>query len=121
MVGYFEIPVADLDRAVAFYGHVFQVALARTEIHGHPMALFPDLNQPGRITGALAAGSPYTPADAGVLIYIAVESIHRTLTRIDEMGGTCVFPRTSAGDFGFVAEFIDSEGNRIALLEPSTA
>ena len=30
-------------------------------------------------------------------------------------GGQILYPKTSNGDLGFVAEFKDSEGNRIAL------
>ena len=30
-------------------------------------------------------------------------------------GGNILYPKTSVGDLGFVAEFEDSEGNRIAL------
>jgi predicted enzyme related to lactoylglutathione lyase len=117
MIGYFEIPVSDLDRAMAFYSAVLDVSFERTEIHGHPMALFPDVHQPGRVSGALASGHPYSPADAGVLVYLAVSSISAALERIEQLGGRCVFPKTSTGDFGYVAEFIDSEGNRIALME----
>jgi len=38
---YFEIPVADLDRAVHFYRTVFGYEFTRQAIDGNEMALFP--------------------------------------------------------------------------------
>jgi predicted enzyme related to lactoylglutathione lyase len=42
-------------------------------------------------------------------------NINETLKRAVENGGQLLYPKTSIGDLGFVAEFQDSEGNRIAL------
>lgn len=55
-VCYFEIPVVDLERAIAFYRTVFGFEFERRSIDGHEMALFPRAdNQPGA-SGALAKG-----------------------------------------------------------------
>ncbi|WP_425291280.1 VOC family protein [Cohaesibacter gelatinilyticus] len=40
-VFYFEIPVIDMDRAVAFYESVFGFNLKRKVVDGYEMALFP--------------------------------------------------------------------------------
>jgi predicted enzyme related to lactoylglutathione lyase len=121
LVAYFEIPVTDLDRAERFYTAVFGYAFQRAEIDGHPMALFPDSTHPGRITGALVLGESYTPGRAGARLYFAVERIDAVLARALEHGGRTLYPKTDIGENGFVAEFEDSEGNCIALLEPHIA
>ena len=115
LVGYFEIPVSDLERAIAFYEHVFECELERTVIDGHPMALFPDAAGEGSITGALAHGESYVPSRDGARVYFAVDDIDAILARVRELGGEILYPKTAVGEWGFVAEFADSEGNRIAL------
>ncbi len=118
-VSYFEIPVKDIKRAMAFYERVLLTDFELTEIDGHPMALFPfDKAAPG-ITGALASGQSYEPGRQGVRIYFGVSDIDATLRRAVEAGGKVLYPKTSIGEHGFVAEFQDSEGNTIAIRSPS--
>lgn len=117
-VSYFEIPVADMDRAIEFYEAVFAVSLERTVIDGHDMALFPfDENGPG-VSGALAKGDSYVPSRSGTRVYFSVESIDKTLDKAISKGGRIAYPKTSVGDL-WVAEFEDSEGNQIALSSPN--
>lgn len=114
-VGYFEIPVLDLDRATTFYEAAFGEALERSEIDGHPMAFFPfDPDAPG-ITGALAQGDSYAPGAQGARIYFKVDDIDATLHRVEAAGGRTAYPKTPVGQYGWVAEFEDSEGNLIGL------
>lgn len=116
-VNYFEVPVVDLERAIAFYRHVLGVELELTEIDGNEMALFPDAE--GGPNGALAKGESYAPSLDGTRIYFAVADIEGTLTRAVERGGEVLYPTTAIGEHGFVAEFRDCEGNRIALSAPA--
>lgn len=112
---YFEIPASDLNRAVRFYEAVFEVALERRIIDGYEMALFPWQEQAPGITGALVKGDVYVPAKAGPILYFASENIDGTLQRAVAAGGKVLYPK-KAVDAGIeVAEFEDSEGNRIAL------
>jgi len=109
-----EIPVTDLPRAVDFYGHVFGVELEITDIDGNAMALFPEVAG-GGASAALAKGESYVPSIDGTRVYFSVQSIEMTLERAIAKGGTELYPKTSIGKLGFVAEFRDCEGNRIAL------
>lgn len=115
IVSYFEIPVTDLDRAIAFYERVFGMTLERTEIDGNAMALFPAADDGKTIAGALGHGESYIPSRDGTRVYFAVDDIDETLARVRELGGNILYPRTEIGEWGAVAEFEDSEGNRIAL------
>ncbi len=54
----------------------------------------------------------------GSRIYLHTASIDETLKLVIENGGQVEYPKTSIGDLGWVAEFIDTEGNRIALHSP---
>ena len=114
-VVYFEIPVNDLDRAAKFYTSVFGFKFDREIIDQNEMALFPFTDSEKGISGALAKGEIYKPTQEGVLIYFATDEIDHTLSLAIENGGRMLYPKTSNGDLGDVAEFEDSEGNRIAL------
>jgi predicted enzyme related to lactoylglutathione lyase len=115
-VTYFEIPVTDLDRATRFYEAVFECKLERKTIDGHPMALFPFADgQPGA-SGALAQGDVYKPTHSGAILYFQTPNAAETLKRANAQGARTLFPVTDVG-VAIVAEFEDSEGNRIALQQ----
>jgi predicted enzyme related to lactoylglutathione lyase len=114
---YFEIPVTDLDRAMKFYSSVFNCEFSKEEIHGNEMAFFPFNGEKSGITGALAKGEIYKPSTSGSLIYLSTNNVEKTLEKIKTLGGEILFPKTAAGEYGYVAEFKDLEGNRIALFE----
>lgn len=114
-VVYFEIPVNDVNRAIRFYKAVFSFDFEQEIIDGNQMALFPFNDKSKGISGALAKGEIYKPTNNGVLIYFKTNNIDQTLKLAVKNGGKILYPKTSNGDLGFVAEFQDSEGNRIAL------
>jgi predicted enzyme related to lactoylglutathione lyase len=85
------------------------------EVDGNHMAFFPYAEgQPGA-SGALAYGSSYQPGMAGVRIYFTVENIDVTLSMALQEGASLIYPITEVPSYGWVAEFIDTEGNCIAL------
>ena len=105
---YFEIPVTDLDRAILFYTDVFGYPLERVEIDGNEMALFPSSDKASGIAGALARGEGYRPGKQGSRIYFSVISIEDTLHKVNSASGRVLYPKTSVGELGSVAEFEDS-------------
>ena len=50
---------------------------------------------------------------------VQTESIDRTLKAIETGGGKIVTPKHSIGEWGFMADFSDPEGNVISLWEKS--
>ena len=117
-VSYFEIPVADMARAVRFYEAVFEIDLERQQIDGYDMVLFPFAPGAQGASGALAKGDVYVPAKTGPILYFGVADIDAVLARAAANGGKILYPKKDVGAFGSVAEFEDSEGNRIALHTP---
>lgn len=115
-VVYFEIPVADLDRASAFYEAVLGYKLTRQTIDGYAMALFPAADGAGA-SGALAQGDVYVPAKTGPIVYFGVDDIEAVQARAVAQGGKLLLKKQPAGDAIFVGEIEDSEGNRIGLSE----
>jgi predicted enzyme related to lactoylglutathione lyase len=115
-VVYFEIPVHDIERAVKFYETVFNFDFYKENIDNNEMALFPFAEENSGISGALAKGEIYKPTKDGVVIYFKTENIAQTLKLVLANGGQILYPETDNG-IGFVAEFEDTEGNRIALYQ----
>lgn len=112
---YVEIPVTDMDRAMAFYTSVFGFDFERQELDGYDMALFPLTEGAPGVTGALAKGDVYVPSKNGAIIYFGVDDIDAVLQRATANGGSVLYAKKDVGAFGTVAEIADSEGNRIAL------
>lgn len=117
-VVYFEIPVTDIKRAKQFYTAVLGFTFTDEVIDNYEMALFPFASDASGITGALAKGDVYKPTNNGVLIYFKTDDIDTALQLAVQHGGKVLYPKTINASYGVaVAEFEDSEGNRIALQQ----
>jgi len=115
---YFEIPVNDLKRAVGFYKNVFNFQFEEEIIDEYEMALFPFYDNEMGISGALAKGDVYKPTTDGVIIYFRTDDIDESLRNVISQKGEILYPVTKNEKYKFlVAEFLDSEGNRIALQQ----
>ncbi len=112
-----EIPVNDMERAIRFYEMVFQLKLQPMDFGGLQMAWFPNAGNdvPGA-TGTLIKQESYVPSQEGPLVYFHSDNVQNELDRIEEAGGSIDQPKTQISEeHGFMAVFMDSEGNRIAL------
>ncbi|WP_187269568.1 VOC family protein [Flagellimonas hymeniacidonis] len=117
MVGWFEIPVVDMKRAKTFYDKVFQIEIQIQDFSGTLMGWFPWAEGKPGANGSLIQHEGYKPSNTdGVLIYFASEDVQKELDRIEAAGGKVLKPKTQISpEIGFMAVFLDSEGNRIAL------
>jgi predicted enzyme related to lactoylglutathione lyase len=115
IANWFEIPVMDLERATKFYEKVFDVKLTTEEMNGMTLAMFPfEQKMPGA-AGALVKASSYEPSHAGSVVYFSVSDVDETLRRAVAYGGKILMPKTAIGQYGFIAQYEDTEGNRLAL------
>jgi hypothetical protein len=119
VVGWFEIPVNNMERAIKFYETVLDIRLSR-HIHGPiDMAWFPDKENGKLSPGSLVFNEKaYVPSINGVLIYLTAFSgdLSVELEKVEKAGGKILRTKTKISeDFGYMALIIDSEGNRIAL------
>jgi predicted enzyme related to lactoylglutathione lyase len=80
------------------------------------MAVFPADGDEMVVHGALVQGEHHVPGAAGPLVYLnAGDDLSAPLARVEGAGGKIVQPRTAIGPHGFMAIFLDTEGNRLAL------
>ncbi len=117
VIGWVEIPAADLDRAKKFYETIFETELQNMELgNGLKMAMFPV--KEGGVSGALCEHKDfYKPSHDGALVYLNADpDLQRVLDRIKKQGGNELVPKTQISEeYGYMAVFEDSEGNRVAL------
>ena len=61
-------------------------------------------------------GPNYEPTDKGTIIYLnGGEDLQPALERVAKAGGKIILPKTSLGQNGFMAHFLDTEGNKMGL------
>ncbi|HTX87390.1 MAG TPA: VOC family protein [Bacteroidales bacterium] len=119
VVGWFEIPVADMDRAVKFYETVFGFRLNRHLLGPLDMAWFPaEATWMGSAGSLVCLPQQYKPSADGVLIYFTAFSgdVAIELSRVTAAGGKVLLEkRQISEEIGYMGLILDSEGNRIAL------
>lgn len=116
-IGWFDVYVEDMDRAVAFYEAVFQLQL---EPMGDPtgetdMRSFPANMGVYGAAGALLKSPHGRPGPGGTVIYFSVDDCTEEQTRVAAAGGKVLRPKFSIGQFGWVALCLDTEGNVFGL------
>lgn len=117
-VNWFEIPVLDFTRAQKFYSELF-----RKEVVDHPMSdpsikygILPYDHEKKGVGGAIIQAKDFVPSKEGVTLYLnGGEDLSGVLANVEPAGGKIIVPKTSIGENGFMAQFIDTEGNRLAL------
>ena len=119
IVGWFEIPVMDMDRAVKFYNEVFDIQINVQQFGLTTMGWFPSTNDrmaPGSGGSLIYNPEHYKPSDQGTLVYFNCDNLSAELSRIDTAGGEVLRKKTQISpEIGHMALFKDTEGNRVAL------
>lgn len=118
-INWFEIPVADFARAVAFYERILATPLPiDASFPGIRMAVFP-MQEPG-VGGCLVECEQSRPHADGARVYLnGGDDLAAILARVDAAGGRVVVPKTLIrDDVGHFALFADSEGNVVGLHSP---
>ena len=118
-VVWFDIPVANLERAMAFYRAVLAVGVEQASFGGVSFGVLEHHDGNG---GCLVPNSAQITGDAGILVYLNVEGrIRDALAGTERLGGRVLEPLHAIGAHGFRAIVIDSEGNRVALHSSTDA
>jgi predicted enzyme related to lactoylglutathione lyase len=116
-LNWFEVPVTDFGRAKKFYETIFGIEISTMEYGGFKMGMFPSEPGNGKLSGALCEGEGYKPSMDGAMIYFnANPDMQGIIDRIEGAGGKVLQPKTQISpDYGYMAIFVDSEGNKVAL------
>ncbi len=119
MVGWFELPVTKIDRAIKFYETVFDIKIERHTMGGLDMGWFPVNPKGGGAMGSLVHMPKfYTPGSQGPLIYFTAHSgdLTNEIGRVTAAGGEVIqTKKLISDDIGYMGLIMDTEGNRVAL------
>ena len=118
VVGWFEIPVADMERAIKFYESVFDFKIQKQNLGDLVMGWFPYADFPGSPGSLVYHKDFYKPSTDGVLIYFTAQSgdLSNELLKVEPAGGKVLMQKKLiSNDIGYMGLFIDTEGNRIAI------
>ena len=116
VVGWFEIYVDDMERAVKFYKDVLQCgdfedfSFANEQLMG-----FPGVENGLYAAGALVKSDGYAPGKGGTMVYFNSADCAKEEGRVIAAGGKVLVPKHAIGEHGFVAILEDSEGNAIGM------
>ncbi|MEI2739159.1 MAG: VOC family protein [Chitinophagaceae bacterium] len=118
-ISWFEIPATDIDRAQQFYETVFQIKMQPMDFQQTKMRMFP-IDDPMKGIGGtiIDSGGFHKPsATDGPLIYLnGNPDVKIFLDRVEAAGGKIMVPKTEISpEYGYMAVFLDTEGNRVAL------
>lgn len=106
-----EIRVRDLEKAKNFYGSLFDWKITGEENKDWAYWLIDTGEKPGGGMWRFPEGKPL-----GVLVYILVDDIDRTLEKVEQLGGKVVAPKSREGE-NAMATFADPDGNLFGLYE----
>lgn len=118
-----EIPVTNLERAMAFYQAVF--GLGATEVYTDEARRITVLANPtpeGRAGVSLNQTQHFTPAESGTLVYFDVDGdLQQTLDRVAPAGGEVVLvePKSVRSHLGSFATIRDTEHNLLMVHSAS--
>jgi uncharacterized protein len=118
-ISWFEIPTTDINRAQKFYETIFGISMIPVEMPNIKMRMFPLDDMMTQVGGALVdSGGFHKPSVTdGPLIYLnANPDVQNVLDKVEAAGGKIMVPKTAISpEYGNMAVFIDTEGNRVAL------
>jgi uncharacterized protein len=118
-ISWFEIPTNDIDRAQQFYETIFEIKMIPMDNPALKMRLFPLDDMMTGVGGSIVKteGFHIPSATDGPLIYLdANPDVNIVLGRVEAAGGKVLVPKTHISeDYGYMAMFLDTEGNRVAL------
>jgi predicted enzyme related to lactoylglutathione lyase len=115
---WFDIPVADLDRAVNFYRAVLAVRIDKEIVGEFSLGIIE--HESG--TGGCLVLNKEEITGGGVLLYLNVNGrIRDAVNKVVPNGGSLIQDTHSLGPHGFRAVVLDSEGNRVALHSETDA
>ena len=109
ILDWFDIPVADLSKAIALYEAMLDTKLVATPFGNQQMVVLGS-------NGCLIDGAKGKAAPGGTLVYLhARDGVRACLARAVEAGAKVVLPETSIGKDGTIAKIEDLDGNIVGL------
>ena len=115
---HFAIHIDDIERAKSFYDGVFDWGF---QSYGQEdfLQIKADKSENGELIGALQSRkySPIPDKIIGLECSISVENIDDIIEKVKANGGQVLMPRTAFSYVGWLAKFLDTEGNLLCAVQ----
>ena len=115
---HFAIHIDDIERAKSFYDGVFDWGF---QSYGQEdfLQIKADKSENGELIGALQSRkySPIPDKIIGLECSISVENIDDIIEKVKANGGQVLMPRTAISYVGWLAKFLDTEGNLLCAVQ----
>ncbi len=123
---HFEMPYEERERLIKFYktafgwvmekegeemGNYVTASTTETDEKGRP-------KRPGAINGGFFPKKPDWPSQIPAVV-VAVNDIKKAMQRVTGAGGKILGEPVEIPTVGMYVSFLDSEGNRVSLLQPN--
>jgi uncharacterized protein len=118
MVSWFEIYVAEMDRAKRFYETILGEELNKMPVPeelGMEMWAFPWIDDAANAAGALVKSEMGQPGSSGSIVYFDSEDCSE-LSKVKMAGGKILLPKTPVEGFGYFCLISDTEGNTVGFF-----
>ncbi len=114
-----DIPIADIDRARAFYKGVLNIEVHKESFGDIQFCVLDHKDGSG---GCLVVNPGEISNAGGVMIYLNVDGrIRDAESKVNQLGGSVLQSTHAIGPHGFRCVIRDSEGNRVALHSQTDA
>ncbi len=117
-IAWFEIPVADFERARKFYEQIFDFEMPVMEMGPVRMGILLYDRENNGVGGAICFGEGYQPAGTGgPKVYLnGGNDLNVVLKKVPAAGGQIILDKgLIAEDIGYMGFFRDTEGNVLGL------
>jgi len=115
---HFAIHIDDIDRAKGFYDEVFDWGF---QSYGPSdfLQIKADKTETGELIGALQSRkySPVSEKIIGLECTVSVENVEVIIEKVKNNGGQVLMPKTAIPYVGWIAKFLDTEGNLICVMQ----
>jgi len=115
---HFAIHIDDMERAKNFYEGVFDWGF-NSYGQNDFLQIKADKSENGELIGAMQSRkySPVPHKIIGLECTIGVENIDETVEKVKSNGGQILMPKTAIRYVGYIAKFLDTEGNLICAMQ----
>lgn len=125
-VVHFEMPYDNRERMTKFYASAFgwQTQVLGEEMGNYVLATTTQSDaegtpkEPARINGGFYPRKPDWPEQHPSVV-IAVDDIQKSIRKVSDAGGKVLGEPMEIPGIGRYVSFIDTEGNRISMLQPT--
>ena len=115
-INWFEIPVKDFERAKKFYETLIGSTIEEMPFPEGKYGVLPYDREKQGVGGGLVQMEGLNPSADGVTVYLpGGDDLTDSLAKVEPAGGKVIMQKTSIGENGYFALFLDTEGNKMAL------